>query len=182
MLPIPAQQWKRTSRIAFLTLTRLSSLLPEVHSPAPLFSDCCFSKEQCDDDCSRSRSGSATTTVLLFACTCLLSSSPHCEVHITFICLGKHVFHLNWTGVSCIAGRFFTNWAIREDHSIWQISQNCHFGLSHGRDQDLSWLLHIQRREPGPLVVSRIVNPHAQSPPCALHFCSDIYSWTQGWM
>ena len=24
----------------------------------------------------------------------------------------------NWTGVSCIAGRFFTNWAIREAHMV----------------------------------------------------------------
>ena len=27
----------------------------------------------------------------------------------------------NWTGVSCIAGRFFTNWAIREALSLWWI-------------------------------------------------------------
>ena len=26
----------------------------------------------------------------------------------------------NWTGVSCIAGRFFTNWAIREACYLWK--------------------------------------------------------------
>ena len=25
----------------------------------------------------------------------------------------------NWTGVSCIAGGFFTSWATREDHLLW---------------------------------------------------------------
>ena len=30
----------------------------------------------------------------------------------------------NWTGVSCIAGGFFTNWALREAHPIRQWEQN----------------------------------------------------------
>ena len=30
----------------------------------------------------------------------------------------------NWTGVSCIAGGFFTNWALREAHPIQQWEQN----------------------------------------------------------
>ena len=31
----------------------------------------------------------------------------------------QHIFHpRNWTGVSCIAGRFFTNWAIREADTL----------------------------------------------------------------
>ena len=30
----------------------------------------------------------------------------------------------NWTGVSCIAGRFFTNWAIREAQEYWSGQPN----------------------------------------------------------
>ena len=30
----------------------------------------------------------------------------------------------NWTGVSCIAGGFFTNWAVREAQIIWFRNQN----------------------------------------------------------
>ena len=32
----------------------------------------------------------------------------------------------NWTGVSCIAGRFFTNWAIREAHILKEMA---YFGV-----------------------------------------------------
>ena len=42
----------------------------------------------------------------------------------------------NWTGVSCIAGRFFTSWAIREAHSYqysvlkWSLTQSWHLNGS----------------------------------------------------
>ena len=35
--------------------------------------------------------------------------------------------HRNWTGVSCIAGRFFTNWAMRKAHSSSFITSNDEF-------------------------------------------------------
>ena len=35
----------------------------------------------------------------------------------------------NWTGVSCIAGRFFTNWAIREAPNTW-LQQRKYLGYS----------------------------------------------------
>ena len=43
----------------------------------------------------------------------------------------------SWTGVSCIAGRFFTNWTIREAHMLWGmcpiqcISQDIHWNIIH---------------------------------------------------
>ena len=36
----------------------------------------------------------------------------------------------NWTRVSCIAGRFFTNWALREA-TAGVLALKCHFALSH---------------------------------------------------
>ena len=35
----------------------------------------------------------------------------------------------NWTEVSCIASRFFTNWALRE--ALWPIDPACHTKKSH---------------------------------------------------
>ena len=45
------------------------------------------------------------------------------------------VWSRNWTGVSCIAGGFFTNWAIREAQNF----KNSQYGMW-SKGQGVSWL------------------------------------------
>ena len=56
----------------------------------------------------------------------------------------------NWTVVSCIAGRFLTNWAIREAHCFWYTDSNFIY---------LWILLHIKLLE------------NIGCIPCATYFC-----------
>ena len=46
----------------------------------------------------------------------------------------------NWTRVSCIAGKFFTNWAIREARGGLEVRFKYHFNRKKGREEGLGLL------------------------------------------
>ena len=55
----------------------------------------------------------------------------------------------NRTGVSCIAGRFFTNRAIREAFYLYEISANsCDFHLVNVWNASKQWVLHKEINNP----------------------------------
>ena len=56
----------------------------------------------------------------------------------------------NWTGISCIAGRFFTNWAIREAWHLFLVN----VALGPDKQGHAVQPLHVARRHmPGALVI-----------------------------
>ena len=57
----------------------------------------------------------------------------------------------NWTGVSCIAARFFTNWAFREALSLWWIQRLEIVGVDSSQVLNLKKKKKNQVMQPRPL-------------------------------
>ena len=60
--------------------------------------------------------------------------SPRILVWVAYPISSGSSWPRNWTGVSCIAGGFFTNWAIRETlrkFSLWMIDSPFNLGILH---------------------------------------------------
>ena len=74
--------------------------------------------------------------------------SPRIQKWVAYPFSGRSSQPRNQTGVSCIAGRFFTNWAIREAMSLTILSSSVNWSSAIGpfhlawHPQDSSVLLH----------------------------------------
>ena len=63
-------------------------------------------------------------------CRCILyqlshQGSPRILEWVAYPFSSRSSWPKNWTGVSCIAGRFFTNWAMKEAPGGWNKCQQC---------------------------------------------------------